>query len=201
MGAFTDFNFNDLDIEEQTFTDYQSKYLDIYEKVKENTDPEKVSILDDIDFEVELIRRDDINVSYILALLKELDVDSPSFEKDKEFILDTIRKTHDLRSKIDLIEEFIDKNVPKIDDKDKIESHFESFMDKEKKRAVDDLINEEKLDEDVTKDIIAEYEFSGKMRNDLIKDSFTESLGLKKRRSKIRNIKQEIMMLVSKFSW
>jgi type I restriction enzyme R subunit len=199
--VFTEFTFDDLHISEQAFNDYLSKYLDIYEKYKQDTSPEKVSVLDDVDFEVELVRRDNINVSYILTLIKELDIDSPSFEKDKEFILDTMERSHDLRSKIDLIEQFIERTIPQIEDKDKIESHFENYIDKEKKKAVNNLLEEEKLDHDITKAVIAEYEFSGKIRNDAVKTSFQEKLGLKERRSKLQRIKDLIVELVDKFSW
>jgi len=201
LTVFTEFTFDDLHISEQSFNDYLSKYLDIYEKYKNDTAPEKVSVLDDVDFEVELVRRDNINVSYILNLLKELDIDSPSFDKDKEFILDTMERSHELRSKIDLIEKFIERNIPQIQDKDKIECHFENYIDVEKRKAVEDLIEEEKLDRNVTRAIIAEYEFSGKIRNDNVKESFTESLGLKERRSKLQKIKDMIIELVDKFSW
>lgn len=201
LSVFTEFTFDDLHISEQAFNDYLSKYLDIYEKYKQDTTPEKVSVLDDVDFEVELVRRDNINVSYILNLIKELDIDSPSFEKDKEFILDTMERSHDLRSKIDLIEQFIERTIPQIEDKDKIESHFENYIDKEKKNAVNNLVEEEKLDRDITKAVIAEYEFSGKIRNDAVKTSFQEKLGLKERRSKLQRIKDLIVELVDKFSW
>ena len=59
-------------IEEQEFKDYQSKYLDLRDKVKRSRSAEKTSVLDDIDFEVELIHRDKINVDYILRLLGRL---------------------------------------------------------------------------------------------------------------------------------
>lgn len=199
--VFTEFTFDDLHITEQKFNDYLSKYLDVYEKYKRDTAPEKVSILDDVDFEVELVRRDNINVSYILNLIKELDIDSPSFEKDKEFILDTMEHSHDLRSKIDLIEQFIERTIPQIQDKDKIECHFENYIDKEKKKAVENLVEEEKLDHDITRAVIAEYEFSGKIRNDTIKQSFQEKLGLKEKRSKLQRIKDLIIELVDKFTW
>jgi type I restriction enzyme R subunit len=201
MSTFTEFNFDDLDISEQTFNDYLSKYLDLYEIHKRNTDPEKVSVLDDVDFEVELTRRDNINVAYIINLLKELDINSTSFEKDKKFILDTMERSHDLKSKIDLIENFIERTIPEIQDKNKIESQFENYIDKEKNKAVTDMVQVENLDKDITNTIIAEYEFSGKIRNDIIKESFTERLGLKERRSKLQRIKFLIMELVDKFSW
>ncbi len=196
---FTEFTFDDLDIDEQTFEDFKSKYLDIYIDNKNST--EKVSILDDVDFEIELIRRDDINVTYILTLLKELDYHSPSFEKDKKFILDTMEKSHELRSKMELIERFINGNIPEISNNETIESEFEDFIEKEKKIAIGDLIEDEKLKDEITKCIIAEYEFSGKMRNDLIKKSFTEKMGLIERRSKLELIKDKIINLVDKFSW
>ncbi len=200
LSVFTEFTFEDVDILEQEFEDYKSKYLDIYESVI-NPSPEKESILDDIDFEVELIRKDDINVTYILTLLKELDHRSKSFDKDRDFILNTMQKTRELRSKIDLIEKFIDENIPQIANKSKIEENFEIFIDQEKAKAVKKLFEEEKLNPDMTNEIIAEYEFSGKMRNDVIKNSFQEEMGLRERRSKLELIKNKIMMLVDKFTW
>ena len=59
-------------MDEQELNDYQSKYLDLYEKTKRDREKEKTSILDDIDFELELIHRDDINVGYILTLLENM---------------------------------------------------------------------------------------------------------------------------------
>jgi type I restriction enzyme, R subunit len=72
LDTFTEFSFEDLQMDEQTFANYKSKYLDLYEKVKSDHQKEKVSILNDIDFELELIRRDEINVAYILNLLTKL---------------------------------------------------------------------------------------------------------------------------------
>jgi len=196
---FTEFTFDDLNIEEQTFEDFKSKYLDIFEYVEKSR--EKTSVLDDIDFEIELIRRDDINVTYILTLLKELDYSSPSFNKDKKFIMDSMEKSPELRSKMELIEMFIQESIPEISDKETIESEFEDFIEREKSMAVGELIEDEKLKELAAHGIIAEYEFSGKIRNDLIKESLTEKLGLKERRSKVKKIKDKIVDLVEKFSW
>ena len=121
-------------------------------------------MLDDIDFEIELIRRDDINVSYILTLLKELDYGSPSFDKDKKFILDTMERSHDLSSKMELIERFINENIPEISNKETINSEFDDFVEREKTHSVEELIEDELLKENVAKDIISEYEFSGKIK-------------------------------------
>jgi len=69
MTGFSDFTFSDLSMGEQQFEDYKSKYLDLYERIKSNKEHEKVSILEDVDFELELIHKDEINVAYILQLL------------------------------------------------------------------------------------------------------------------------------------
>src|SRR5690606_8404690 len=73
LKSFTDFNWTDLSMSEQQFEDYKSKYLDLHDKVKSSKEElQKESILDDVDFELELIHRDEINVAYILQLFGRL---------------------------------------------------------------------------------------------------------------------------------
>ena len=73
LTTFAEFRDDDLAMDEQRFEQYKSKYLDIYDKVKADRETEqKASIIDEVDFELELIRRDNINVAYILALLASL---------------------------------------------------------------------------------------------------------------------------------
>src|SRR5690606_16967157 len=69
LESFADFSWQDLQLTVQTFEDYKSKYLDLHDKVKSDHNKEKVSILEEVDFELELIHRDEINVTYILNLL------------------------------------------------------------------------------------------------------------------------------------
>jgi len=57
LTSFSDFKWNDLSMTEQQFEDYKSKYLDLHDKVKSEHAKEKVSILEDVDFELELIHR------------------------------------------------------------------------------------------------------------------------------------------------
>ena len=75
---------------EQLFEDYKSKYLDLYDKVKSEHQEEKVSILEDVDFELELIHRDEINVAYIIQLLiklkSEVQKDVSNRKGDLQFI-------------------------------------------------------------------------------------------------------------------
>ena len=68
LESFSEFQEDDLALSNQKFADYRSAYLDLYDKVKTATQKETASILDDVDFELELIHRDVINVQYILTL-------------------------------------------------------------------------------------------------------------------------------------
>ena len=106
---------------EQSFEQYKSKYLDLYDKVKSDHQKEKTSILEDIDFELELIHRDEINVAYILKLLAKMnDSEGDGKAKQKKTIMDMLTGEIELRSKRELIEKFIEEHLPKIDDIDSI---------------------------------------------------------------------------------
>lgn len=198
LKGFTDFSFETMPLTEQELNDYQSKYLDIYEKVKGNTSKEKVSILDDIDFEIELMRTDKINVMYILTLLKDLDLTSPAFAKDKEFILKSIDTTPDLKSKKELFEKFINENL-NIGTQSDIENDILDFFDKEREREIDLLIEKENLEKEKIKAFINDYEFSNKYRDEYIKESLVEKLGLLQRKKKVELIKQNLVNILSKF--
>ncbi|RAP45705.1 type I restriction endonuclease subunit R [uncultured Methanosphaera sp.] len=197
--TFTEFNYKDLSLPEQEIEDYKSKYIDIYDPP--TSIGEKESVLEDIDFEIELLRRDDINVEYILKLLKELQPNTPGFEKDKQFILNTMEKDIKLRSKIDLINKFIEENIVKPNENVNTEEKLEEYMDREKKTAINQLITSENLHQDKTKNLINEYEFSGKIKPMEVANLFTEKLKLKDKRRKRQELKQEIMDLIDKYTW
>ncbi|MEJ7830132.1 MAG: type I restriction endonuclease subunit R, partial [Segetibacter sp.] len=116
LTSFSDFSFESLEMEEQTFEDYKSKYLDIYDKVKNGSGTgTTTSILDDVDFELELIHRDDINVAYILQLLAKLKgATTGEKTQQRKAIIDLLTGEIQLRSKKDLIEKFIQENLPVI---------------------------------------------------------------------------------------
>ena len=115
LSSFADFSYSDIGMNAQEFEDYKSKYLDIYDSVRGNQAKEKVSILEDVDFELELIRRDEINVDYIIQLLTRL-VGASEEQKASLLrnVLTTINADPVLRSKRELIEKFINQNIPDI---------------------------------------------------------------------------------------
>ena len=101
--SFTEFNFTDLNVDEQTFDDYKSKYLDIHDRTRLPKEEGNESIIEEVDFELKLIQRDETNVSYILKLLAEIRKNTKTTEEDyqqqKASILDFLGQEVQLRSK------------------------------------------------------------------------------------------------------
>lgn len=194
LTVFTEFKYSHLKMDEQEFMDFRSKYLDIYEKYRNHV--EKTSVLDDVDFEIGLFRRDNINVAYILDLIRNMD---PKSYSDKDFILRMVNSSPELKSKVELIEEFIDKNLEDLQEID-VDEAFAQFFDAKKNEAIVDLVDDEKLDYDALMDLIGEYEFTGKLKGDNIKDAFKEKLGLLDRHKKVDEVKNKIVKLIEKFT-
>jgi type I restriction enzyme, R subunit len=161
LTAFADFKWEDLAMPEQLFEDYKSKYLDLYDKVKSNHQKEKVSILEDVDFELELIHRDEINVNYIIQLLIKL---KASVQKDvtktEKEIFNLLNSDAQLRSKRELIEKFIQENLPNLEDTEDIPEAFDKFWNKEQQLAFNQLVKEENLSIEKTEKIIEDYLFA-----------------------------------------
>jgi len=151
-----------LALPSQRFADYRSAYLDLYDKVKTDTLKGKVSILDDVDFELELIHRDIINVQYILALLAQLyDADVPEQQKIQKLILDSVAGEVELRSKQELIQKFIDSTLPDLGSAAEIPDSFEDFWEQERLSAFDQLVKEEQLDADKLQKVIDRFVYTG----------------------------------------
>ncbi|MFK5923795.1 MAG: type I restriction endonuclease subunit R [Verrucomicrobiota bacterium] len=162
LESFSEFEDDDLALPAQRFADYRSAYLDLYDKVKTDNQKEKTSILDDVDFELELIHRDVINVQYILTLLARLyDADEAQQQKLRTLILDSVAGEIELRSKRELIQKFIDGTLPKLDSAAEIPDSFEDFWEQERVKAFDALCKEEHLDPDKLKKVIDKYVYTG----------------------------------------
>jgi type I restriction enzyme R subunit len=171
MNSFADFDWSDLEMDEQQFEDYKSKYLDLYDKVKSEHQKEKVSILEDVDFELELIHRDDINVSYIIQLLIKLKANTKGdATKAENEIYNLLNSESDLRSKRELIERFIKENLPVIEDTDDVSQEFEKYWNEEQQKAFNQIVIEENLSQEKTEKLIENYLFSERepMRDEIL---------------------------------
>lgn len=164
--SFTEFRFDDLAISDQEFEEFKSKYLDIYESVA--ADPgEKVSILADLDFELELVKRDEVNVGFILRLIAQMVGASDSKQSEiKKSIDQLMRGEVELRSKRELIERFLKHNLPKIEHSDDVEREFYEFLDAERQAEFDKLCQENDINKTKAERIVARYLASGHQPRD-----------------------------------
>lgn len=186
---------------EQSFEDYKSKYLDLYDKTKGHTQKEKVSILNDIDFEIELMHRDEINVAYILRLLEKLqDAKPEEREQQHKSIMDILSGDAKLRSKRELIEKFIQHHLPAIEDPGTISTEFYTFLTQERLQVLIQLSEAEQLDSGKVEKLIGNYPFTRKepLRDEVI-DLLTYRPGLKDRRTVAERILSKIKEYMDTF--
>ena len=144
LSVFDQFDQSAKIVAEMDFQDYLGWYNNYYEEFRKPTRPgEREDISDDIIFEIELVRHDQINIHYILQLVQRY---HDSNCKDKEIIVQ-IRKqlwaSPDMRDKRELIEKFIDQMTPQKGAD--VGEEWTRYIEEEKKKELDAIIEEEKL--------------------------------------------------------
>lgn len=203
LSSFADYNPADFPLSEQDFDNFQSKYLDLYDTVKrQKDDDDKVSILDDVDFEVSLIHRDEINVRYILNLLRLLNQLADEEEKTarKKDIMDVMATDVNLRSKRELIEKFINENMPHIHPEANLEQEFADFWDIEKLQAARVLCEDEQLNTLKFKEMIEHYVFaSQRPRDDQIAKALTCTPKILERKKVLKRVGDRINDYINTF--
>lgn len=145
LSSFDQFKEDEL-LTERDKQDYHSIYIDLYNEFRNKAKHDKKDVTDDIVFEMELIKSIEVNIDYILGLVKKY---HESNMQDKEILI-TINKaimsSPDLRNKKDLILAFIDS----LDANSDVYSDFESFMNSKKKEELDKIISDENLNSEET---------------------------------------------------
>jgi type I restriction enzyme R subunit len=202
LSAFSDFKWEDVQMTEQLFEDFKSKYLDLYDKVKSDYQKEKVSILEDVDFELELIHRDEINVNYIIQLLIKLKSQTQKdTTKAEQEIFNLLSTETTLRSKRELIERFIQENLPVIVDTDDIQNEFDKFWNAEQQKAFSKLVTEENLSAKKTEKLIEDYLFAERepLRDEVLELIEGDKPNLLQRKSLGDRILKRIMDFVETF--
>ncbi len=164
LSGFSNYTEDEVAIDAQTFEDYKSKYLDLRDKVRSEQRLHKVSILNDVDFEVELIHRDQVNVSYIVKLLAGLHAATKPEERAarRQEIDNRLAGEVQLRSKRELIEKFIDRELPRAGKDADIAQEFDNFMSGERQRAIVELAQAEHLSEAGLQRVINQSLYSGR---------------------------------------
>lgn len=152
LSSFDEFSGNEI-LSEREMQDYTGRYIDLRDEFV-NGNKEKENINDDIVFEVELIKQVEINIDYILMLVKKY---HDSHKEDKEVLLSihkAIDSSFELRSKKQLIDGFIDG----INDVDDVMNEWKTFVAEEKEKQLNAIIEEEKLKPEETRKFV-EYSF------------------------------------------
>lgn len=201
LSGFSDFTFEDLAMSAQEFEDYKSKYLDLYDSIKSNKEREKVSILEDVDFELELIQVDEINVNYILMLLGKLkDAKEEDKKEQREHIANIINGDASLRSKRELIEKFINENLMSIEESENVAEEFEKFWEVERKKGFAVLCSEENLKVDEVEKVIGNYIYDERvpLKKD-IENTLKVKPKLLERRKVTSRVSDKILDYVGKF--
>jgi type I restriction enzyme R subunit len=160
LSSFDEFEGHEI-LSDREFQDYQSVYLDLYDKLRKHKDADKENINDDIVFEIELVKQITINIDYILQLVAKY---HKSHMKDKE-ILTSIDKAMnssiELRSKKELIERFINTLNANTD----VDRDWRIFTDESKAKELEQIIEEENLKPEETRRLIANAFRDGELKS------------------------------------
>ena len=208
-------------MDEQEYMDFRSKYLDITigvvdkpeegDKLEETQSEYGDTKLEDIDFCLELLHSDIINVAYILALIEELDPTSEDYGQKRQQILDTMIKDAAMRSKTKLIDGFIRQNVDndqigfnrsKADGSMDLESRLTEYISKEKDKAIDDLADDEGLDVEAIREFFKEYDYLQREKPEIIQNAILQKrVGLKERKSIFTRVMSKLRAIIETYSW
>ncbi len=200
LSTFADYDTTDFGMSAQMFEDYKSKYLDLFDQAK-GPEKEKVSILNDVDFELELIQRDFITIDYIMGLLGRMIGASADKQAEiKKAVLDTVANDIELRSKRELIEKFINSTMPKLDDADQVQAAFENFWNDERRQAFEQLCQQEGIDKQKLEQLLDRYIFTGRLpRQDDYAGALSQQPKILERQSIIERVTNKFNQFIETF--
>lgn len=201
----------------QEFADFRSKYLDI---VVGPTLPPPSPIdpqipaqdpIDDIDFCLELLHSDIINVAYILGLISDLDPSSDDYQEKRQRILDTMIKDAVMRSKARIIDGFIQQNIDndkvgfeksKADGTIDLESRLNEYVIQERQKAVDSLAEEEGIETVALHKFLSEYGYLQREKPEILQEAIKQKkVGLSARRNILKRVLGKLRTIINTFNW
>ena len=190
-----------IEMTDQEFMDYKSKYIMLYRKAK--IDREVVSVLDDVDFCIELMETNRINVAYIMNLIRNIRFDNgKARNEDIEHIKRELDRSDNmqLHKKIDILKAFLDEVVVGLNGTQDIDAEYDEFESKQKQAEIEQFATEEDIDVKMLNDFISEYSFSGVLNQGEVRDRIEKPLPLLKKRTLVNKIVDFIKTHVSKYS-
>ena len=198
LSCFDQFAKADL-ISDRDIQDYTSVYLDLADKYRRESH-DKEDICDDIVFEMELVKQVEVNIDYILYLVRQY---HDGHQQDMEIrvkISKSIDSSPDLRDKKELIEKFIDSLTPDGD----VDSEWKQYVNKEKRQQFDQIVEEEHLKKEKALEFIENafqrgYVPEGGMELDSIMPPINPFDKAANRQGKIQIVLERIKAFFNKF--
>ena len=145
LSTFDAFAGNEI-LSQRDMQDYQSMYIDLYHEYRRKENVEAENVNDDIVFEMELIKQVEINIDYILELIRKYHESNMEDKEIEVSIRKSIDSSMELRSKKLLIEQFIATMSPSM----KVDEDWQIFVETKKKEELDRIIDEENLNKEET---------------------------------------------------
>ena len=206
LKTFSKFDWADLAVvmDEDEYEGYKSWYL--YYKDHQGPEYPKVPVPVDVDFDIELVRTDRINVVYILNLLKAAkngkNITSEQIQSNIDLILREIERSDNesLRAKRDIMKAFIETRFYELPDEVDVEKAYEEFEKERLHAEIESFSYENDLDVDMVSDIFADYTFSGGISDESIRKRLSSyHFGLLKITSLTKNIKDFVKGTYNKY--
>ncbi len=162
LKTFSKFGQADLDVflDEADYYDYKSWYLTFFDQMKRDRERGKESVLVDVDFNIELVRTDKINVVYILNLLKDINrKDKEEMKKSVDLILREIERSDNekMRYKKDVMADFINLRFFDLDPEEDIIKAYEDYERERMTADIEEFSKENDLPSEKVTDILAQY--------------------------------------------
>lgn len=184
LKTFVEFSIDKspLVMSEQEYEDYKSKYLMLYQRNR--TARSVASVLNDVDFCIELMESDRINVAYIMNLIRNIHFGNEGRKSaDIEHIKEEIDRTDNpqLRKKSELLKNFLDSVVAGLDSAEDVDSAYNDFENEAKRREIESFAKSEDLSPKLISELVAEFEFSGVISVGSIRDRIESPLPLLKK--------------------
>lgn len=188
LQCFDDFKDKVL-ISERDMQDYQSMYIDVYNKFRNREKHDKEDITEDVVFEIELVKQVEVNIDYIMLLVAKYHDEHSGNAEIRLSISKAIDSSIELRNKKDLIENFIDSLTPEVTDVDVV---WHEYVQRQKEQELENIINEERLKPDETRRFV-----EASFRDGSIRENGTEVAAIlppMSRFSKDRATKKETVL-------
>jgi type I restriction enzyme R subunit len=194
LNTFADFSETDLNLSKQEVDGFRGKFLDLKDKAQEKND--ETSLLQQLDFELDLIHRDEINVKYILDLLSQLR-DKPQAQTEQfNAIFNLLNNQAQLRNKRELLTQFIQQ----VDLKTDISQQFTKFWHEKYEQAIIELCTTEDLIESKLRESLVNYQHTNQLpRNDEIAKILNFKPNILQRKKILESIRNKIIQLFEIF--